>query len=248
MSFSEPDLSFAQTLLRALEHSDLGNRQALRGGCRLARATSPPTWASARPSNSGPTSVDSLHDIGKVGIPASLLYKPGPLILEERREMQRRPAIGESILQPLDSYEEIGLVIRHHHERFDGEGYPDRLAGDEIPLLARIVAVAETYNTMTSTTPYQQTMTAAEATDELDRVAGTQLDPEVVTAFRRRCWRQRHRNTGSALRKRLSLGPNRAARCANPEHLARSSGCRMGIRHASPGRLKSAIRCGHPLG
>ena len=76
-----------------------------------------------------------VHDIGKIGLPASLLLKDGPLTLEERRQMQEHPAIGEAILKKVDLYADVALVVRHHHERIDGEGYPDRIAGEEIPLL-----------------------------------------------------------------------------------------------------------------
>src|SRR5207302_4047685 len=82
-----------------------------------------------------------VHDIGKIGLPAGLLEKPGALTLDERREMQRHSEIGERILANVDTYAEIASVVRHHHERVDGQGYPDGLNGFEIPLLSRIIAV-----------------------------------------------------------------------------------------------------------
>ena len=94
-----------------------------------------------------------VHDIGKIGLPAGLLEKPGALTLDERRDMQRHSEIGERILANVDTYAEIAAVVRHHHERVDGQGYPDRLSADEIPTLSRIIAVADAYNAMTSDPP-----------------------------------------------------------------------------------------------
>ena len=94
-----------------------------------------------------------VHDIGKIGLPAGLLEKPGALTLEERRLMETHSEIGERILAKVDDYAEIAAIVRHHHERFDGNGYPDSLAADEIPLLARVIAVADAYNAMTSDRP-----------------------------------------------------------------------------------------------
>src|SRR5204862_2460555 len=95
-----------------------------------------------------------VHDIGKIGLHAGLLEKPGALTLEERREMQTHSEIGERILRNVDTYAEIADVVRHDHERVDGEGYPDGLADEAIPLLSRIIAVADAYNAMTSDRPY----------------------------------------------------------------------------------------------
>ena len=99
-----------------------------------------------------------VHDIGKIGLPAGLLEKPGALTLDERREMQTHSEIGESILANVDTYSEIASVVRHHHERMDGQGYPDGLEGETIPLLSRIIAVADAYNAMTSDRPYRDAM------------------------------------------------------------------------------------------
>ena len=99
-----------------------------------------------------------VHDIGKIGLPAGLLEKPGALTLDERREMQRHSEIGERILANVDTYSEIAAVVRHHHERVDGQGYPDGLAEQEIPLLSRIIAVADAYNAMTSKRSYRDAM------------------------------------------------------------------------------------------
>ena len=100
-----------------------------------------------------------LHDIGTIGLPSGLLEKPGELTLEERRQMQEHSAIGERILAAADpDYGEVAKAVRHHHERIDGMGYPDGLAGEEIPLMSRIVAVADEYNVMTSDRPYADAM------------------------------------------------------------------------------------------
>jgi putative nucleotidyltransferase with HDIG domain len=95
-----------------------------------------------------------VHDIGKIGLPPGLLEKPGALTLEERRQMQEHSAIGEHILANVEDYNDVAKIVRNHHERVDGQGYPDRLSGDEIPLMSRIIAVADAYNAMTSKRPY----------------------------------------------------------------------------------------------
>ena len=100
-----------------------------------------------------------VHDIGKIGLPPGLLE--GALTLEERRMMERHSEIGEGILCKVADYAEIAKIVRHHHERVDGQGYPDGLSGDEIPMIARILAVADAYNAMTSDRPYRDAMLAA---------------------------------------------------------------------------------------
>jgi putative nucleotidyltransferase with HDIG domain len=124
-----------------------------------------------------------VHDVGKVGLPAGLLEKPGALTLEERRRMEQHSAIGERILANVDDYSEIAKVVRHHHERMDGNGYPDRLRGDEIPLVSRIIAVADAYNAMTSGRPYRDAMPSRVARFRLAQAAGSQFDTTVVAAF-----------------------------------------------------------------
>ena len=124
-----------------------------------------------------------VHDIGKIGLPAGLLEKPGALTLDERREMQRHSEIGERILGNVDTYSEIAGIVRHHHERVDGQGYPDGLAGDDIPLLSRIIAVADAYNAMTSDRPYRDAMPSRVARLRLAQAVETQFDTAVVAAF-----------------------------------------------------------------
>ena len=124
-----------------------------------------------------------VHDIGKIGLPAGLLEKPGALTLDERREMQSHSEIGERILANVDTYAEIAAVVRYHHERVDGEGYPDGLKGSEIPMLSRIIAVADAYNAMTSDRPYRDAMPSRVARLRLAQGVESQFDTAVVAAF-----------------------------------------------------------------
>ena len=124
-----------------------------------------------------------VHDIGKVGLPAGLLEKPGPLTLHERRQMEHHSAIGEMILSNVDDYSEIAHVVRHHHERVDGRGYPDGLIGVDIPLLSRIIAVADAFDAMTSDRPYREAMPSRVARLRLAQAVGTQFDTTVVAAL-----------------------------------------------------------------
>jgi HD-GYP domain-containing protein (c-di-GMP phosphodiesterase class II) len=124
-----------------------------------------------------------VHDIGKIGLPPGLLEKPGALTLEERRQMQEHSAIGERILGHVDEYAEIATVVRHHHERIDGQGYPDGRTGDAIPLVSRIIAVADAYNAMTSDRPYRDAMPSRVARLRLAQAADSQFDTAVVAAF-----------------------------------------------------------------
>ncbi len=124
-----------------------------------------------------------VHDIGKIGLPPGLLEKPGALTLEERRQMQEHSAIGERILAHVDEYSEISTVVRHHHERIDGQGYPDGRLGDDIPLVSRIIAVADAYNAMTSNRPYRDAMQSRVARLRLAQAVDSQFDTAVVAAF-----------------------------------------------------------------
>ena len=124
-----------------------------------------------------------VHDIGKVGLAPGLLEKPGPLTTMERRQMEMHTSIGERILRNVDDYTEIAAIVRHHHERIDGGGYPDGLCQAEIPLLSRIIAVADAYDAMTSDRPYREAMASSVARLRLVQAAGTQFDTKVVLAF-----------------------------------------------------------------
>jgi putative nucleotidyltransferase with HDIG domain len=124
-----------------------------------------------------------VHDIGKIGLPAGLLEKPGPLTLEERRQMEQHSEIGERILRNVDDYSEIADVVRSHHERIDGMGYPDGRHADDIPLLARIIGVADAYDAMTSDRPYREALPSRVARMRLAQAVETQFDTSVVAAF-----------------------------------------------------------------
>ncbi len=124
-----------------------------------------------------------VHDIGKIGLPPGLLEKPGALTLEERRQMQEHSAIGERILSHVDEYAEIATVVRHHHERIDGQGYPDGRTSEDIPLVSRIIAVADAYNAMTSDRPYRDAMPSRVARLRLAQAVDSQFDTAVVAAF-----------------------------------------------------------------
>ena len=121
-----------------------------------------------------------FHDIGKIGIPETILSKPGPLTPEEREIVETHPELGEKIIAPIDRLEEVRPIVRHCHERYDGAGYPDRLAADEIPIESRIILVCDAYHAMTTDRPYRKRLTAVEALRRLHDAAGTQFDPRVV--------------------------------------------------------------------
>jgi putative nucleotidyltransferase with HDIG domain len=124
-----------------------------------------------------------VHDVGKIGLAAGLLEKPGALTLEERRQMEKHSEIGEQILRKVDDYGEIADVVRSHHERVDGLGYPDGLSAEEIPLLSRIIAVADAYNAMTSDRPYRDALPSRVARLRLAQAVESQFDTSVVAAF-----------------------------------------------------------------
>jgi HD-GYP domain-containing protein (c-di-GMP phosphodiesterase class II)/HAMP domain-containing protein len=127
----------------------------------------------------------TLHDIGKIGIKDEILLKQAPLSADEARIMQQHSAIGEAIVKPVRSLQKVVSLVRHHHERFDGSGYPDGLKGAAIPLGARILSVVDTYDAMVTDRPYRKRRSVEEAKAELQRQAGVQHDPVVVEAFLR---------------------------------------------------------------
>jgi putative nucleotidyltransferase with HDIG domain len=124
-----------------------------------------------------------LHDIGKLSVPDALLFKPGPLSDEERALVRRHPEVGAEILHHIDFLDEAKTVVRHHHERWDGDGYPDGLAGDAIPLPARVFALADALDALTSDRPYREAVSWAKARETLRQDAGTHFDPAIVAAY-----------------------------------------------------------------
>jgi HD-GYP domain-containing protein (c-di-GMP phosphodiesterase class II) len=124
-----------------------------------------------------------LHDVGKVAVPDAVLFKPGSLTAEERGMICRHPVIGSEILRDVDFLGDAKLVVRHHHERWDGTGYPDSLAGEQIPAAARVFAVADALGALTTDRPYRRAVGWAEARREIEREAGAQFDPAVVAAY-----------------------------------------------------------------
>ena len=141
-----------------------------------------------------------LHDIGKVRIPESILNKPGPLTDEEWAVMKTHPEVGEHILRPIQSLNGILPIVRHHHERWDGGGYPDKLTGRAIPLGARIVSVCDAYRAMTEDRPYRSALSSDEARKELHEGSGSQFDPDCVEAMIRALDRRDSAATVVALR------------------------------------------------
>jgi HD-GYP domain-containing protein (c-di-GMP phosphodiesterase class II) len=124
-----------------------------------------------------------FHDIGKIGIPSDIIRKPGPLDDEEWRIMRMHPELGERILAPIDRLADVRPIIRACHEHYDGSGYPDKLAGDSIPLEARIILCCDAYDAMTTDRPYRKHLSHEEAIRRLKEAAGAQFDPDVVAAF-----------------------------------------------------------------
>jgi putative nucleotidyltransferase with HDIG domain len=125
-----------------------------------------------------------LHDIGKVAVPDAILYKPGKLSPEERALIEGHPVIGAAIIRGIEFLEQASLVVRSHHERWDGQGYPDGLAGEAIPLPARVFAVADVLDALTTDRPYRPAMTLTVARQMIIDEAGRQFDPHIVEVFK----------------------------------------------------------------
>jgi response regulator RpfG family c-di-GMP phosphodiesterase len=141
-----------------------------------------------------------VHDLGKIGIPDEVLSKPGKLTDDEWVDILRHPSLSAGFLSGIDELAEVASIVRHHHERMDGCGYPDGFKGDAIPFLSRILAVADAFEAMTSPRPYRSSITWEEALEELRRNSGTQFDPLVVDAVGRVV----HRATGADSRKKAA--------------------------------------------
>ncbi len=148
----------------------------------LAAAMAWERWG-ASPDLASISLAGQLHDIGKTAVSPEILTKPGKLTDEEWAIMKTHPVIGESIVQPVAFLGGIAEAIRHHHERFDGSGYPDSLVGNDIPVFARILAIADSYDSMTSVRPYRDAISPSEAIKEIQANAGILYDPYWVQVF-----------------------------------------------------------------
>jgi len=193
LRYAEDVRTLYQQLQRGIYQSLLGLANALEAKDVYTRGHSERVGASSRrlalalgllePQAEIVARAGLLHDIGKIGVPETVLRKAGPLTSEEWALMRRHPLIGAQIVAPFEFFTAGATVIRHHHERVDGSGYPDGLAGDAIPVGARIVAVADVYDALTSDRPYRQAMSNADARAFLRTQAGVGLDDEMVDAF-----------------------------------------------------------------
>jgi len=124
-----------------------------------------------------------VHDLGKIGTEDRILFKTTKLNDEEYEQIKKHPAIAYRLLSNLKPYKKGAVYVLHHHERFDGKGYPAGLSGSDIPLGARILAVADSYDAMTTDRPYRRALSQSAAVDELRRCSGTQFDPKVIDTF-----------------------------------------------------------------
>ncbi len=136
-----------------------------------------------------------LHDIGKIGIPDAILNKPGKLTEEEFDTIRQHPEIGGTIVGKIKVFRSVSDIVRHHHERFDGKGYPDGLCGEDISLGARIVAVADSFDAMTTMRTYRSSLSVCEAIEEMERCRGSQFDPNIVDILKRLAFEEKLQST-----------------------------------------------------
>jgi putative nucleotidyltransferase with HDIG domain len=193
LRYAEDVRQLYQRMQRAISQSLLGLANALEAKDPYTRGHSERVgaWSRRLAETLGLTPKDLeqvaqaglLHDIGKIGVPEAVLGKRGPLEPGEWALMRRHPVVGAQIVAPFDFLAAGAIVIRHHHERWDGTGYPDGLAGETIPLGSRIVAVADVYDALTSTRPYRAALPHEAALEHLVGQAGGTLDEQVVAAF-----------------------------------------------------------------
>jgi putative nucleotidyltransferase with HDIG domain len=172
----------AEALIAALEARDGYTADHSRAAARLAVSVAEQLEISAAERREIHYAA-LLHDIGKLAVPDAILHKRGGLTREEHAEIRHHPLVSEEILSSLPFPGEVRRIVRHAHERWDGEGYPDGLAGEDIPIGARIVLVVDAYHTMISDRPYQRRMSLWRARAELCACAGSQFDPDVVEAM-----------------------------------------------------------------
>ena len=181
------ELESAESVITSLALTVEARDQATDGHCQRLAAYATALGAVLDVDEDGLAALERgayLHDVGKIGIPDAVLLKPGPLTADERVLMQQHTVIGERLCGNLKSLTAVRPIVRHHHERLDGSGYPDGLRGDEIPLFAQIVGVVDTFDAITTSRPYREARTACEARDELlADVRGGRFDGELVGAF-----------------------------------------------------------------
>ncbi len=175
-------LCTVQALVSAIEASDAYTRghseRVTRYSISLAKRLNLPPAAQKRLEQAA-----ILHDIGKIGIDLTLLHKKGPLSQEDIAALQQHPKIGARILEPIRMFDEVRQIVLHHHERFDGKGYPSQVNGPDIPIEARILAVADTFDAMTSDRPYRRALSHDTAIREIELYSGSQFDPAIAQAF-----------------------------------------------------------------
>ncbi|MCZ6572668.1 MAG: response regulator [Planctomycetota bacterium] len=177
-------VAIVATLIEAVEAKDRFNKGHSRRVAALARNFAERLRLPLREREILETAA-KLHDIGKIGIPEEILNKPGRLSDREFQVIQDHPTIGERILAPLDFLAEIRPIVRHHHERWDGAGYPDGLSGEEIPHPAAVLAIVDAYDAMISDRPYRRGLSPSQARDILQSGAGTQWDPDLIQRFQK---------------------------------------------------------------
>jgi HD-GYP domain-containing protein (c-di-GMP phosphodiesterase class II) len=139
-----------------------------------------------------------LHDVGKIGVPDPILHKPGRLTDEEYEIIKRHPVLGAEMLAPMEDLAPAVPAVRHHHERFDGRGYPDGLRGEDIPLVARIISVADAFDSMIRGRPYGYEISREAVLEEIEKGSGNQFDPRVVRALLEVVWEFGDRRADSA--------------------------------------------------
>ncbi len=181
----EAETTFAQTLASLAESLDLRDPYTAGHSARVAEYSTELARALRLPRRDVEivTKAAQLHDLGKIAVPDAVLLKAGALDARERWAIHQHPSVGAKILRGIASMEDVVPCVLHHHERIDGSGYPDRLASDAIPLGARILAVADTFDAMTTDRPYRRALGAEVALAEMRRVAGAQLDARMVETF-----------------------------------------------------------------